>query len=113
MPAHDYKQSSTFYNDITAATIDFLTDHRFTLEVAQATANNVCNMIRDSFGGEILYIKRETISSSSNNDEFNHLFILVYVICGHETCALLIPERCDQRTTVLDKHRSTVALFLG
>ena len=87
MPAHDYKQSSTFYSDITATTVDFLTKHRFALIVAQAAAESVCNMIRLSFGGEILYVKRETIANASDNNEFSHLFIgsVTNTLLEHDT----------------------------
>jgi len=87
MPAHDYRQSSTFYNDITATTIDYLAKHDFTLEIAQIAAENVCNMIRVSFGGEIIYVKRETIANSSDNNEFNRLFIdsVTNTLLEHDT----------------------------
>ena len=82
MPAHDYRQSSAFYSDVTLTTVNYLTEQGFLSEIAKAVAKNTCDMILLTFGGEYLYVRaikkniaKATCSKLLSEKEFSKLFI--------------------------------------
>jgi Mor family transcriptional regulator len=80
MPSHDYRQSSTFYSDLTIATVNALVEKKFTAQVANDVAKNICDMILVKFSGEVLYIKKRNVTDKSDSilldeKQFHDIFI--------------------------------------
>jgi len=109
MPAHNFHQSDNFYNNLTVATVEHLINNGFTLIVAQSASHDINKMIRTSFGGELLYIKKITTKDDIKGAGFDFFFI----DCVTKTFARYGIEKKLINSAAINLHKAVKDTFSG